>query len=190
MGLSWYFCSPLCWKWAATGVTNSLKRCSSTVKQHQGCSQWFMSRNQGWACLVRAARMLSAWWELRGGGACTNLDTHTSLWSVWGGPCKQPVPLALWLPILCWAVPLSPSSALGSAQQWLPACRFLAVPDVCDDCSGIFVLPYYKKGSPFTIFLFKIWSCLVVITELLGSVGSPKCSSLFGPRLLLCEYML
>lgn len=78
----------------------------------------------------------------------------------------------------------------GSAQQWLPACQPLTVPYICNGCIGILALPCYKKGSPFTVFLYKIWSCLVVRTELLGSVGSPKFRSLFGPRLLLCEYML
>lgn len=78
---------------------------------------------------------------------------------------------------------------LGSAQQWLPACQLLTSPDICDGCSGILALPYYK-GSPFTVFLCEIWSCLVLRIELLGSVESPKFRSLFGPRLLLCEYRL
>lgn len=57
-------------------------------------------------------------------------------------------------------------------------------------CSAIFALPYYKKGSLFIIFLYKIWSCLVVKTEWLGSAGSPKFSCSFGYRLQLCVYML
>lgn len=48
-----------------------------------------------------------------------------------------------------------------------------------------------RRGHLLLFYLFKIWSCLVVRTELLGSAGSPKCRTpLFGPRLLLCEYML
>lgn len=141
-------------------------------KVHQGCSQWFMSRSQGWACLVRETKDLAAWWEAWGAGACTVLrppawETHTSLQFCVGWPMQAACSsCSVGPPHLSCAVPLSTSG-----------------------CSGIFA-PHYKKGSPFTVFLYKIWSCLVVRTELLGSGGSPKFSSLFGPRLLLSEYML
>lgn len=151
---------------------------------------------------MRETKDLAAWWEAWGAGACTVLrppawETHTSLQFCVGWPVQAacsscsvgPPPFVLCCPTEH-EQPVLGSAQPGAVLQWLPACQLLAVPDICNGCSGIFAPPYYKKGSPFTVFLYKIWSCLVVRTELLGSGGSPKFSSLFGPRLLLSEYML
>lgn len=192
---------PLCWEWAAAGVANSLRRYGSAGKLPQG----FMLKvvcveESARVCLVRGTR------DAEGLRSCcldycwswTRLwppawENHTSLWSVWDSPCKQS---ALWKPLFH---PCSPGGqeklVLGSVHpgtslQQLPACQLLTVPDIPDLLQWHRCPSLLQKGLLFTVFLYKIWSCLVVTTEWLGSAGSPKFSSLFGHRLQLCAYIL
>lgn len=167
----WWACIdtsvPLCWEWTATGVASSLKRCSSIGKEHQGCSQQFKESGMS---TFGAERKQGCWQH--GGSlgswclvASSMGDTHQSSVCV-GWPMRAPCSSCSVGPPFVLCCPTEHEQpVLGSAQQWLPVCQLLTVPDICDDCSGIFALPYYRKGSPFTIFLYKIWSCLVVWTK-------------------------
>lgn len=125
-------------------------------KVHQGCSQWFMSRSQGWACWVRETKDLAAWWEAWGAGACTVLrppawETHTSLQFCVGWPVQAACSsCSVGSPHLSCAVPLSTSS------------QFSAVPSRALCCSG----SLRASCSLFLIFaMAAVASLLLLITK-------------------------
>lgn len=164
------------------------------------CSKWFVLKSQHGCVWWEEPGMLKAWeaaaWTTAGAGPGCDLQ-HGRITLAFGlcgdSPCKQS---ALWKPLFH---PCSPGGqeklVLGSVHpgtslQQLPACQLLTVPDIPDLLQWHRCPSLLQKGLLFTVFLYKIWSCLVVTTEWLGSAGSPKFSSLFGHRLQLCAYIL
>lgn len=162
----------------------------------------------GWVCLVRGTRDAAGMVGQSGKlvpGLLLQLDQVVT--SSMGDSCWPSVCMGRPMQAVCSSCSVE-TPHFTSAFLLSVSCRSLAVPTgalccsgslratrslfltflIC--CRGIFAHPYYRKGSLFTVFLCKIWSCLVVRTERLGSAGSPKFSSSFGHRLQLCAYML
>lgn len=116
----------------------------------------FGERNQGWGgygetwrgqpgeLVPGLTRLWPPVWEI-----------HTSLQSVWDGPCKQSAPFALWKPHISpveHEQPMHSSAHLGALLQLLLVCWLLTVPDIPDLLQWNLCFSLLQKGVTFYYF--------------------------------------